>query len=108
LLRELGLTIPAGATRVVPAVRALGEPGHPTALPDPLRAALADAAGEIEALELRIRALERSLEQLAAQSPLVARLRSVPGVGLLTATALVAFVGDVARFPSGRLDAQLA
>src|SRR3989441_2725139 len=30
------------------------------------------------------------------------RLRSIPGVGLITATALVAFVGDVQRFPSGR------
>ena len=29
-------------------------------------------------------------------------LRTIPGVGLLTATALVAFVGDVHRFPSGR------
>ncbi len=33
---------------------------------------------------------------------MVARLRSVPGIGLLTATALYAFIGDVSRFPSGR------
>ena len=39
---------------------------------------------------------------LPRESELVARLRTVPGVGLLTATALVAFVGDVQRFPSGR------
>jgi transposase len=32
----------------------------------------------------------------------VVRLRTIPGVGLLTATALLAFVGDVQRFPSGR------
>jgi transposase len=49
-----------------------------------------------------MRALEHALERLASQSPLVARLRTVPGVCLLTATALVAFVGDIARFPSGR------
>ena len=30
------------------------------------------------------------------------RLRSVPGVGLLISTALVAIVGDARRFPSGR------
>jgi transposase len=29
-------------------------------------------------------------------------LRTVPGIGLLSATALVGFVGDVKRFPSGR------
>jgi transposase len=32
----------------------------------------------------------------------VQRLRSVPGIGLLIATALVAFLGDIQRFPSGR------
>ena len=26
----------------------------------------------------------------------------MPGIGLLTATALVAFIGDIRRFPSGR------
>ena len=44
----------------------------------------------------------RSIEALAEQTPVVARLRSIPGVGLMTATALVAFVGDILRFPSGR------
>jgi transposase len=29
-------------------------------------------------------------------------LLTIPGVGLLTATALVAFLGDIHRFPSGR------
>jgi transposase len=30
------------------------------------------------------------------------RLLTVPGVGLITATALVATIGDIHRFPSGR------
>jgi transposase len=30
------------------------------------------------------------------------RLMTIPGIGVLTATALVAFVGDVRRFRSGR------
>jgi len=101
LLRELGVAIPVGATRVVPAVRALCAQGD-SALPAPLRDVLREAAAEIGELERRMRALEHALERLASQSPLVARLRTVPGVGLLTATALVAFVGDIARFPSGR------
>lgn len=33
---------------------------------------------------------------------MVGRLRSIPGIGLLSATALVAFIGDFHRFPSGR------
>ena len=39
---------------------------------------------------------------MSKQLPLVAQLRSVPGVGLLTATALLPFIGDVRRFPSAR------
>ena len=34
--------------------------------------------------------------------PEVARLRTIPGVGLLTATAMVGFVGDIRRFRSCR------
>jgi transposase len=57
---------------------------------------------EIVSLSTRIEEVEKQLEALAKQLPVVARLRSVPGIGLLTATALYAFVGDISRFPSGR------
>lgn len=100
LLRELGIAIPVGAPRVVPVVRALCSQRE--ALPAPMRPVLLNAASEIGELEIRTRELERSLEGLAGGHPVVARLRTVPGIGLLTATALVAFVGDAARFPSGR------
>src|SRR5262249_42133012 len=39
---------------------------------------------------------------LARQTPAVARLATIPGLGVLTATALVASVGDIQRFPSAR------
>ena len=42
------------------------------------------------------------IELLCRQIPVCTRLRTIPGVGVLTATALVAFVGDVQRFRSGR------
>ncbi len=101
LLRELGFTIPVGARRVVPQVWALVSDAD-SGLADALRPVLAEAAWEIGELEARIRAVERQLETLAGASPVLVRLRTIPGVGLLTATALVAFVGNVHRFPSGR------
>jgi transposase len=101
LLRELGFSIPVGARQVVPFVFALLSDAE-SKLPDPMRPVLGEAAREIGELEIRIRAVEDQLEGLASRSALVARLRTIPGVGLLTATALVAFVGDVHRFPSGR------
>jgi transposase len=101
LLRELGVAIPADASRVLPTLRSLcAEDDGP--LPAALRPALLDAAAEIGALEARIRRVEQELERLARESTTVERLRTIPGVGLLTATALVAFVGEVARFRSGR------
>ena len=101
LLREFGVVIPLGAKRVVPIVQAVLEDAE-SPLPDSLRPALDEARVEIGELERRMRKVEHQLRALARQTPVVHRLRSIPGVGLLTATALVAFVGDVGRFPSAR------
>jgi transposase len=101
LLRELGFSIPLGARQVVPRVSALVTETD-AGLPQALKGVLTEAVREIRELESRVREVERSLETLARDSDLLSRLRTIPGVGLLTATALVAFVGDVQRFPSGR------
>ena len=72
-------------------------------LPDALRWTIVGCAcDEIESLGERINQAERQLEAIAEQTPVVERLRSIPGIGLMTSTALVAFVGDIQRFPSGR------
>lgn len=101
LLRELGFVIPEGIEKVLPQVRLLVADAE-VGLPDSLRATVGEACDEIESLGSRIRQAERQLEALAEQTPVVERLRSVPGIGLMTSTALVAFVGDVQRFPSAR------
>jgi len=63
---------------------------------------VAEACLEIRALEERAKSATQQLEVLASTIPAVSRLLSVPGIGLLTATALVAFVADIQRFPSAR------
>ncbi len=101
LLRELGLTIPIGANKVVPAaVALLADPE--SAVPAALRDVFGQACDEIVELQARIRCAERQLDALAKEIPAVRYLRSIPGIGLLTATALYAFVGDVRRFPTAR------
>jgi len=101
LLREFGITIPAGARQVVPHLQRLLVDSD-SDLPAALRPALEDAGREIIDLEGRLRSVERQLRALGRQMPLVRRLRTIPGIGPITATALVALVGDVQRFPSGR------
>jgi transposase len=101
LLREFGVIIPVGAQHVVPRVRELlSEPEPP--VPIILRVTLAEACDEIGVIEAHIRSVERQLAALAREMSAVTLLQTVPGVGLITATALVALVGDIRRFRSGR------
>jgi transposase len=53
---------------------------------------------EIEGLIRQVRRVEQQLNRQAAQTPAVARLRSIPGVGIRTAEAMAAFLDDPQRF----------
>jgi transposase len=101
VLREFGIFIPLGSRHVLRAVGAVLEDAE-SGLPDVLRSIVAEACDEIRELEARIKAAEAQLGALSRELPVATLLRTIPGVGLLTATALVALVGDIARFPSGR------
>jgi YVTN family beta-propeller protein len=101
LLREFGLVIPVGARNVVPKVREFLD-NSDSPIPPKLRPALTEACNEIEALQQRARTVERQLLEFARQDDVVRHLCSVPGIGVLTGTALVAFIGNVNRFASGR------
>ena len=101
LLRELGIVIPLGAAKVVPRVREVIEDAD-SAVPAAMREVFHTCCEEIRQLEDQIRDVERQLKALARETPAVERLQTIPGIGLLTATALVGFVGDVQRFRSCR------
>src|SRR5499427_3931307 len=53
---------------------------------------------EIESLNGQVRRIEQEWNRRAQQTPAVARLRSIPGVGSRTAEAVVAFIDDPHRF----------
>lgn len=98
-LREFGIVIPVGVRHVIPqAHAALGE----DTVPAFLRPALHTVLEEIAMLEIQAEAIRTELTRLAKSMPDVQILLTVPGIGILTATALVAFVGDMHRFRSGR------
>jgi len=101
LLREFGFIIPVGAQHVIPGATELIEDAE-VDMPPVLREVFHQICTEIRDREARLRSVEKRLEALASQTPAVARLRSIPGIGLLTATAMVGFVGDVERFHSSR------
>jgi transposase len=99
ILREHGVLLPAGARAAVHAVPTLLEEGQ---LPLHVRTVLRSVHAEIRALETRIAELERELHALAASDPIVTRLQTIPGIGLLTATALVGSVGHIHAFRRAR------
>jgi len=101
ILRELGIFIPLGAQHVVPHVRSLIEDAD-SEIPMALRHSLHQACEEIHRLGSLLHDADHQIRALGTQIPTVDRLLTIPGIGILTATALVAFVGDVQRFRSCR------
>ena len=101
ILREQGLLLPAGARAALQVVPRMLEEAE-THLPRHLRQILTSVHEEVRAIEARIADLERELRVLADADPVVTRLRTIPGIGLLTATALVGTVGHIHAFRRAR------
>jgi transposase len=57
---------------------------------------------ELAALEARVATYDMQLAQVAQTHPVCQRLMTIPGLGELTATALVAAVSEAAQFKNGR------
>ena len=101
ILREFGVPIALGvaaAKRQISAALADSE----SEVPAGVRPALAQMLEEITALEQKIDNIERELTALTRSDERVQQMRAIPGIGLLTSTAIRATVGDIQRFPSGR------
>jgi transposase len=100
LLAEFGLVLPRGIQhmRRVPAVldAAADE------LPQSFRQLMLDQLESIRALDRRIAELESDIRHWHRESAASRRLAEIPGIGPLTASALVASVGNAATFTSGR------
>jgi len=73
-----------------------------TGLSPSLRNTLRTMVSELSSLEEKLADFDSWIEALAKMHPVCKRLMSVPGVGPLTATVLLAFVGDATRFRNGR------
>lgn len=100
LLFEFGAAVPGGSHGMSDAARLLGE------LADTLPAMVIDTLREqlqrIEAITRDIRAIEHRLTAWLRHDEAATRLATIPGVGLLTATAAIATIGEASTFRSGR------
>ena len=86
LLRRLAEEVDAGDNELSAAARGL----------------LRELGDELRRREARVAQFDRQLRALVKQSAAAQRLMTIPGIGAVTATALVAAVGDASQFRNGR------
>ncbi len=101
LLMEYGIVVAQGVGRLRAALPGILEDGD-NALPPLAREVFADLYERLRVLEAHIGEYDRRIARLAREMAPAQRLMQVPGVGALTATALVATVGDGRLFKNGR------
>jgi transposase len=101
LLREQGFAFPRGAKMIGARIATLiADPDVP--LPGLLRATAAVLLEELRALRANVRALDRQLAAIARTHATPIRLQTLPGVGVITATALLGSVPHIHAFRRGR------
>lgn len=101
LLMEYGLILPQGISYIRKLIPCLLEDAS-NELTTLFRTLLAELYDEMVHLDERIQKLEVKLKAICDQNEDCQRLLSIPGVGLLSATAMVAAIGDVGAFKNGR------
>ena len=98
---EFGIIAPQGARRSAELVQHIRQ-ATAARLPDVAKAAMLQLAEQLDGLANEIHALERRLLVWHRQDQASQRLATIPGVGIITATALAATVTDPSIFRSGR------
>ena len=104
-LAEIGVVAPQGAQHAYGLKRLLTA-GHDEngeiVVPDCVRKALAPLAGQIDAIDEEIAAIDDQIKAQVKGDDLARRLATIPSIGPITASAIVATVRDPSAFASGR------
>lgn len=101
LLYEFGATFRAGRVAGLAEIRARMSELE-CALPGMMVSSLQDQLNRIAEIEREIDRLEKRIGSWQKQEAACRAIAQVPGIGKLTATALVAMMGDAKTFKSGR------
>ena len=101
ILLERGIVVRQGPFQLNQRVRALLD-DETDALSPRVRALVADMLEQWRSLDERIAAFDREFAAQARSDAVMRRLATIPGIGPMNATALVAAVGDARTFAQGR------
>jgi transposase len=101
VLLERGIVIPKGRRKLEQHVATILD-DEDVRLSPRMRSLVEDMRAEWGELDRRIEAFDDEFAAQAKTDPAARRLATIPGIGVLNATALVAAVGDAATFARGR------
>lgn len=101
LLAEYGIVLAQGRHTLRRAIPVLLEDAE-NGLSLDFRQLLSEMYEELVALDARVEQLTERIERQVKQDQAARRLLEVPGIGPLTASALIAAVGDARQFRNGR------
>ena len=101
LLSEFGIVLPQGISRLRSQLPDILEDGA-NGLPGLMRTLLSTLLAHLKALDQQIQELEREIVAWHRRNADSRRLERIGGIGPLTASALVASIGDPKNFKNGR------
>lgn len=101
LLSEFGLIMPQGITHIAERVPTLIEDAS-NELPGSFRLLIDRLLDHLKVLDTQVDEIEAQIKAWHRESEVSRRLERVPGIGPLTASALVASIGDAKNFDNGR------
>ncbi|GMA79957.1 IS110 family transposase [Methylorubrum aminovorans] len=102
ILLERGHVVPQGRARLAARLASLLDDEAATDLTPRMRTLVTDVRERWQFLDQRIAALDAEFSEQACSDESARRLTTIPGIGALNATALVAAIGDVTTFARGR------
>jgi len=101
LLAEYGFAIPQGIGHIAKRVPEIIEDGE-NELPGNFRLLIQRLVDHLKELDRQAGELEQEIQQWHKNSPLSQKVAQIPGIGPITATALIATIGDARQFENGR------
>ena len=101
LLMEYGVIIPKGISYIRKEIPMILEDAE-NELSFLFRELLSGLYDEMVHMDNRVSIIERKLETICNQNEDCQRLLSIPGIGLLSATAMIAAIGNINVFKNGR------